>query len=109
MKVAIATSVLALATSTLAAVIPLGSSGAFFTDETEIIKRAAQDSRYCVQVQSTISGWYYSFTGIWGSDSGEGPSFAGTFCVPTNNGAGGAMYIGPHVSISLPNNTLKTY
>ena len=86
---------LAAASTTLAATIPL-PNGAYYTNET-IVKR---DDQICVQVQSTISTWYYRFEGVWGTDAGQGPSFAGSFCVPANDGAGGALYVGPTVSRS---------
>lgn len=76
-------------------------TGAYFVEARDE-HLIARDNAKCIRFQSSIT-WYYTFAGApWGTKSGKGPSAAGNLCVPTNNTAGGAMYIGPNVSCFRP-------
>lgn len=59
-----------------------------------------RDGQVCIAFESTANPWYYTLAPPWGSNSGDGASLNGQLCVPVNQD-GGAMYLGPDVSLHL--------
>ena len=56
----------------------------------------ASVSQYCIDFSSDNPDWHYTLQAPWGSGSGSFGSLpGGRLCVPTNDNAGGAMFIGP--------------
>ena len=70
------------------AVFPTNSSNTA-SDRT----KAAQSNK-CITFTADNQDWHYANTGVWGSASGTFRSTGGKICVPHNDAAGGAMYIG---------------
>ncbi|KAF2164270.1 hypothetical protein M409DRAFT_25613 [Zasmidium cellare ATCC 36951] len=59
------------------------------------VKPEADVDQMCFTVFTNdgLSGFYYTFSGPWGSSNGHAGT-SGSICVPTNNTAGGAAYLG---------------
>ena len=68
-----------------------------------------QSTTKCITFTSDNPNWRYANTGPWGSASGTFGSGTKTICVPQNNGAGGAMYIGTEANPGPGNTKLEIF
>ena len=70
---------------------------------TENDRVAAAASKKCITFTSDNANWHYANTGIWGSATGAFGSGSKQVCVPHNDNAGGAMFIGTGANPSAGN------
>ena len=66
-------------------------------------------STKCITFTSDNPNWRYANTGPWGQASGAFGSGTKTICVPQNNEAGGAMYIGTETTPGPGNTKLEIF
>jgi hypothetical protein len=66
-------------------------------------------SQKCIHFTSENPDWHFANQPPWGSRTGTFGSLGGKLCVPTNNSAGGAMYIGPDANPGPGSTKLECY
>ena len=69
---------------------------------------SAQSTK-CIAFTSDNPNWRYANAGPWGSASGAFGSGTKTICVPQNNDAGGAMFIGTETTPGAGNTKLEIF
>lgn len=69
----------------------------------------ASTSNKCITFTSDNPNWRYANTGPWGQATGTFGSGTKTICVPLNDGAGGAMYIGTEANPGPGNSKLEIF
>ena len=69
----------------------------------------AQSTTKCITFTSDNPNWRYANAGPWGQASGSFGSGTKTICVPQNDGAGGAMFIGTEAKPDAGNTKLEIF
>ena len=70
---------------------------------------SSSSSQKCIEFTSDSSDWHYANTGNWGTKTGTFGSAGGKICVPRNDDAGGAMYVGTGASPGAGNTKLECF
>ena len=91
--------------------VPHNSDGTaiFPTNSSSDEVTAEAVSSKCITFTYDNPNWYYANTGVWGSAKGTFGSTGGRICVPQNNGAGGAMFIGSKSNPGAGNTKLEIF
>ena len=72
-------------------------------------KVAAAGKKKCMTFTSDNPNWHYANTGVWGNEKGTFGKGPKKICVPHNDGAGGAMFIGTEANPQGGNTKLECY
>ena len=85
-----------------------GGMAIFPTNSSAEAQSSAQSTK-CMAFTSDNSNWRYANAGPWGQASGTFGSGTKTICVPQNDGAGGAMFIGTEANPGAGNTKLEIF